>query len=142
MPDVNCQHIISLALVKGGVSFEDSHSFERMKDPGVRAVKERVELVADKGLMDPAAPRSGKVEVTLKGGRTVSHFTRHAPGTRENPLTTEEVNAKARMLMAPVLGKAPTEEIIKRVNDLEKVKNVRELTKFLTRRKAKGGRRK
>src|SRR5262245_30521393 len=31
MPDVNCQHIIALALVEGGVSFEDSHSYDRMK---------------------------------------------------------------------------------------------------------------
>jgi 2-methylcitrate dehydratase PrpD len=132
MPDVNCQHIIALALVEGTVSFEDSHSYERMKDPKVRAVKERVELIADKSLMDPEAPRSGRVEVTLKGGRTVSHFTRHAPGTKENPLDTEAVNAKARLLMAPVLGAASTEEIIRRVNELEAVKDVRELQPFLT----------
>ena len=106
MPDVNCQHIIAVALVDGSVSFEDSHSYERMEDPQVRAVKERVELVADRALMDPAAPRSGLVEVTLRDGRTVSHFTRHAPGTKENPLDTEGVNAKARDLMAPVLGDA------------------------------------
>src|SRR5258705_7868080 len=73
MPDVNCQHIISLALVDGTVSFEGSHSYERMKDPEVRAVKERVQLIADRALMDRAAPRSGRVEVTLKDGRTVSH---------------------------------------------------------------------
>ena len=132
MPDVNCQHIIALALVEGAVSFEDSHSYERMKDPKVRAVKERVELVADKSLMDPEAPRSSRVEVTLKGGRTVSHFTRHAPGTKENPLATEEVNAKARSLMAPVLGAGPTEEVIRRANALEAVKDVRELRPFLT----------
>jgi 2-methylcitrate dehydratase PrpD len=132
MPDVNCQHIIALALVEGAVSFEDSHSYERMKDPKVRAAKERVELVADKSLMDPEAPRSGRVEVKLKDGRTVSHFTRHAPGTKENPLTTEEVNAKARSLMAPVLGADPTEEVIRRVNALEAVKDVRELRPFLT----------
>mgnify|MGYP006353304943 CR=1 FL=1 len=58
MPDVNCQHIIALALVAGGVSFEDSHSYERMADPTVRAVKERVQLIADPDRMDPAAPRS------------------------------------------------------------------------------------
>ena len=65
MPDVNCQHIIAVALVDGTVSFEDSHSYERMEDPKVRAVKERVQLIADRALMDPAAPRSGRVEVTL-----------------------------------------------------------------------------
>ncbi len=67
MPDVNCQHIIAVALVDGTVSFEDSHSYERMKDPKVRAAKERVQLIADPKLMDPAAPRSGLVEVTLRG---------------------------------------------------------------------------
>ena len=77
------------------------------------------ELVADRALMDPAAPRSGRVEVTLRDGRTVSHFTRHAPGTKENPLDTAGVNAKARSLMAPVLGARRTAAVIERVNALE-----------------------
>src|SRR5688500_2664931 len=51
MPDVNCQHIIAVALVKGRVSFEDSHSYEQMKDPTLRAAKERVQLIADQALM-------------------------------------------------------------------------------------------
>ena len=131
MPDVNCQHIIAMALVDGTVSFEDSHSYERMADPKVRAAKERVQLIADRELMDPAAPRSGRVEVTLKDGRTVSHFTRHAPGTKENPLDTEGVNAKARLLMAPVLGAGRTEEVIRRVNALEALDDVRGLRPFL-----------
>jgi len=133
MPDVNCQHIIALALVKGTISFEDSHSYARMADPQVRAVKERVQLIADRDLMDPAAPRSGRVEVTLRDGRTVSRFTRHAPGTTENPLDTESVNAKARLLMAPVLGAEQTEGVIRRVNALETLADVRELRPFLAR---------
>ena len=116
MPDSCCQHIIALALVDGAVSFEDSHSYERMADPKVRAVRDRVELIADPALMDRAAPRSGRVEVKLRDGRTVSHFTRHAPGTKENPLDTESVNKKARLLMAPVLGNERTEQVIQRVN--------------------------
>ena len=131
MPDVNCQHIIAVALVDGTVSFEDSHSYERMADPQVRAVKERVQLVADRALMDPDAPRSGLVEVTLRDGRTVSHFTRHAPGTKENPLDTEGVNAKARGLMAPVLGARRTEALIRRVNALEDLDDVRTLRPLL-----------
>src|SRR3989338_5502464 len=134
MPDVNCQHIIAVALVDGTVSFSDSHSYERMADPQVRAVTERVQLVADRALMDPAAPRRVLVEVPLGDGRTLSHFTRHAPGTKENPLDTEGVNAKARLLMAPVLGAEPTEEIIRRVNALEELDDARELRPYLTRR--------
>ena len=132
MPDVNCQHIIAVALVKGRVSFEDSHSYEQMANPQIRAAKERVQLIPDPALMDPQAPRSGRVEVTLNDGRTVSHFTRHAPGTKENPMDTEGVNAKARLLMEPVLGASKTEELIRRVNVLETLANVRELRQFLS----------
>lgn len=133
MPDVNCQHIIAVALVNGTVSFSDSHSYERMADPKVRAAKQRVQLIADPKLMDPAAPRSGRVEVTLRDGRTVSHFTRHAPGTKENPMDTESVNAKARLLMEPVLGAEQTEGVIRRVNAAEELDDVRELRRFLAR---------
>jgi len=133
MPDVNCQHIIAVALVDGTVSFEDSHSYERMKDPAVRAAKERVQLIADQALVDPAAPRSGNVEVILKDGRSVRHFTRHAPGTMENPMDTGSVNAKARLLMAPVLGAEQAEGVIRRVNALEELADARELRRFLAR---------
>jgi 2-methylcitrate dehydratase PrpD len=132
MPDVNLQYIIALALVDGAVSFANSHSYERMADPQIRAVKERVQLVADRKLMDPAAPRSGMVEVTLKDGRTVSHFTRFPPGTKENPLNTGGVNAKVRDLMAPVLGAERTTNLIQRVNALEDVRDVRDLRPLFT----------
>lgn len=134
MPDVNCQHLMAVALIDGTVSFDMSHSRERMADPQVRAVKARVELVGDPALMDPTEPRSGRVDVTLQDGRTVSHFTRHPPGTKENPLDTPRVNEKARGLIAPVLGARQADAIIERVNALEDVRNVRELIALMTRR--------
>jgi 2-methylcitrate dehydratase PrpD len=132
MPDVNLQYILAVALVDGTVSFAASHSRERMQEPEVRAVIERVRLIGDRALMDPAAPRSGRVEVTLRGGRVVSHFTRHPPGTKENPLTTEGVNAKARSLIEPVLGVTKTSAIINRIQALEELGSVRDLMPLLT----------
>ncbi|HVH25253.1 MAG TPA: MmgE/PrpD family protein [Vicinamibacterales bacterium] len=132
MPDVNLQYVIAVALVDGTLSFADSHSHERMEDPQIRAAKDRVQLVADRALMVPEAPRSGLVEVTLRDGRTVSHFTRHPPGTKENPLNTDAVNEKARGLIEPVLGARRTEAIIQRVNALEGVANLRDLRSLLT----------
>jgi len=98
-----------------------------MSDPELLAVKERVSLVPSAALMDRDAPRSAKVEVVLNDGRTVEHFTPHAYGTRQNPMDTENVNKKARDLLEPVLGSTRTEEIIRRVNELEKVADVNEL---------------
>ena len=42
-------------------------------------------------------------------------------------MDTENVNKKARDLLEPVLGSTRTEEIIRRVSELEKVADVNEL---------------
>lgn len=131
MPDVNCQYLIATALVDGAVSFAHSHSREHMADPQIRAVMQRVQVTGDPKLNDPAAPRSGLVEVTLRDGKTVSHFTRFPPGTKENPVDTEKMNAKARDLMTPVLGASKTEAVIRQVNGLEALASVRELASSL-----------
>jgi 2-methylcitrate dehydratase PrpD len=131
MPDVNLQYAIAVALIDGTLSFDASHSYERMQDAQVQSVKQRVQLVGDRSLMDPDAPRSGRVDVTLRDGRTVSHFTRHAPGTKENPLDTAGVSAKARALMTPVLGASRTNAVIDQSNNLDQVRSIRELTKLL-----------
>lgn len=127
MPDVNCQYLMATALVDGGVSFANSHSREHMAAPEIRAVMERIKVIGDPKLNDPAAPRGGIVEVVLKDGRTVSKYTRFPPGTKENPLDTEAVNAKARDLMAPVLGAERAEAAIRQFNKLEQVGDVGEL---------------
>jgi len=132
MPDVNCQHLVSVALARGAVSFEDSHSRPLMQDPAILAIKRKVELVGDRALMDPEAPRSGFVEVTMTGGRKVNHFTRHPPGTKENPLDTAGVNAKVRDLMEPVLGAQKTQALIAQINTLETLDDIRKLRPLLT----------
>lgn len=127
MPDVNCQYIIAVGLIEGAVSFVHSHSREHMADPQVRAVMDRVKVVADPTLK----MRNALVEVTLRNGRTVNHFTPYPPGTKENPLDTGRVNAKAEELMTPVLGAKRTEALVQRVNTLEEVGNMRELIRSL-----------
>jgi 2-methylcitrate dehydratase PrpD len=132
MPDVNCQYILAVGLIDGAVSFADSHSHERMKDPRVLAVKQRIELVADRALMDPDAPRSGRVEVTLRDGRQLSHFTRFAPGTKENPLDADGVNAKVRDLIVPVVGVRRSDEIIRSVHAIETFNDMKVFVRLLT----------
>ena len=131
MPDVNLQYAIAVALIDGTLSFEASHSYERMRDPQVQAIKQRIQLVADRSLMDPAAPRSGRVDVTLSDGRRFDHFTPHPPGTKENPLDSSAVVRKARELMLPVIGSRRTEAVIDYVNHLERLRSVRELAAVL-----------
>jgi hypothetical protein len=54
-------------------------------------------------------------------------------GTAENPMSREEVIAKSRDLMSPVLGEAKCTSLIEKVLNLESLKNVRELRPLLQR---------
>ncbi len=49
----------------------------------------------------------------------------------ENPLDTAGVNDKARALMVPVIGVRRTDAVIERVNDLDRLRSVRELAGLL-----------
>ena len=69
--------------------------------------------------------------MTLKDGKTVTHFTRFPPGTKENPLDNEKMKTKARDLITPVLGAAKTEAVLEQVNNLENVASVRDLVRSL-----------
>ena len=132
MPDVNCPHLVAVALVKGAVSFVDSHDQALMHDPKILEQRAKVTVTGDAALMDPAAPRGAIVEVTLTDGRKVDHFTKFPPGTKENPLSTEVVSAKARDLIAPVLGSDKTEKLIQQINKLETVDDIRLLRPLMT----------
>ncbi len=134
MPDVNVQHLIAVALIDGTVSFEMSHSRERMDDPAVLAVRSRVQLIADKSLVDPEAPRSALVEVTVADGKVVKHFTKYPPGTKENPLDEATVNKKVHGLIAPVISAARADTVIERAATLETQKSMRDLIALMTLR--------
>jgi 2-methylcitrate dehydratase PrpD len=103
-----------------------------MHDPRIAQQRAKITVTPDAALMDPAAPRGAIVEVTMMDGRKVDHFTRFPPGTKENPLSTEVVSAKARDLMAPVLGAKKAERLIGLINKLETVKDINQLRPLIT----------
>ena len=103
-----------------------------MHDPKILEQRAKVVVTGEPALMDPAAPRGAIVEVTLTDGRKVDHFTKFPPGTKENPLSTEAVSAKARDLIAPVLGADNTEKLIQQINKLETVDDIRVLRSLIT----------
>jgi len=94
-------------------------------------MKEKVELVPEASLVMAEAPRQAIVEVTTKDGRTLTHHTKYAPGTPQNPLDTASVTTKALDLMTPVLGKSHTEELIDKMLNIEKVTSIRDLRPLL-----------
>jgi hypothetical protein len=55
-------------------------------------------------------------------------------GTTKNPMPREEVVAKARDLITPVLGPAACTSLIDKVFDVESLKDIRELRPLLQRK--------
>jgi 2-methylcitrate dehydratase PrpD len=89
--------------------------------------------VGDEALDRRLPDRSAIVELTFTDGTRLTEQVDAVRGTAENPMTPDEVLAKSRDLIAPVLGSAACAKLIDQVMDLEKVKNVRELRPLLQR---------
>jgi 2-methylcitrate dehydratase PrpD len=71
--------------------------------------------------------------VTLADGAHLSQRVDNVRGTPENPMSREEIAAKARDLITPVLGAAKCTNLIQKIFDLEGVKDIRELRPLLQR---------
>jgi 2-methylcitrate dehydratase PrpD len=125
--------MVAVMLIDKTVTFQAAHDRDRMKDPNLLRQRAKVELIPDAELERQYPKRETIVEVTLAGGQTLTERVEAVRGTAENPMTREEVVAKCRALMAPVLGAAASAKVIDRVMALEGVKNVRELGALLQR---------
>ena len=131
IPDICLQHMIAVMLIDKTASFKSAHDTARMKDPEILRQRAKVQLVGDEGLEKLMPRRVGIVEVTLNDGMKFSERVDNVRGTMENPMPREEVIAKARDLIAPVLGAATSQKLIDKVFDIENVKSVLELRPLL-----------
>ncbi|MBV8031412.1 MAG: MmgE/PrpD family protein, partial [Betaproteobacteria bacterium] len=133
MPDISLQHMVAVMLVDGTVSFAAAHDSARMKDPQILAQRAKVELHADARIDAVRPRRESIVEITFRDGTRMEEWIKDVRGTAENPMTREEVVAKARDLMVPVLGREKAGKLIETVLRLEALGSVRELRPLLQR---------
>jgi 2-methylcitrate dehydratase PrpD len=133
MPDICLQYMVAVMLLDKTATFRSAHDKGRMKDPAVLRQRAKVEVVADPRIDARRPRREAIVEVTLVDGTQLSEWVRDVRGTAENPMPRDEVVAKARDLIAPVLGGAACVTLIDKVLALENVKDIRELRPVLQR---------
>ena len=74
------------------------------------------------------------IGIRLKDGRTVSRRVEFAKGTRENPLTADEVRAKYFRLTGPVAPRARAEAIMTAVDGLDRARDLTRLASLLRRK--------
>jgi len=124
MPDVCIQHMLAVMMIDKTATFRSAHDKPRMQDPGVLRQRAKVRL-------DPRAEKL--VVITLNDGTRMGEDVSAVLGTAGNPMSRDQVIAKCRDLMVPVLGTSATAKLIERALDLENVKSVRELRSLLQR---------
>jgi len=133
MPDICAQHMAAVMLLDKTVTFKSAHDQARMKDPAVLRERAKVQLVPDEALSKFLPTRAAKVEITLADGTQLSEQVDAVRGTAKNPMGKDEVLAKARDLITPVLGESKCADLIEKISNLENVKDIRELRKSLQR---------
>jgi 2-methylcitrate dehydratase PrpD len=133
MPNISLQHMMAVMLVDSTVSFEAAHDKARMKDPAVLREKQKIQLVPDEELEKLYPKRVTIVEVVLKDGKHFEQRVEAVKGTAENPMTRNEVVAKAKDLITPFFGASPTERLIDTIINLEKVTDIRTMRPLLQR---------
>ncbi|GAC1628039.1 MAG: MmgE/PrpD family protein [Candidatus Acidiferrum sp.] len=133
MPDICLQHMIAVMLVDKNVTFRSAHDKPRMNDSSILLARQKVRLVPDEQLERRLPRREAIVEVTFNDGTKISEHVDAVRGSAENPMSREEVVAKSRDLISPVLGTDTCAKLIEKIIGLEKVKNVSELRPLLQR---------
>jgi len=130
MPDVNVQHMMAVMLIDKDATFKAAHDVARMKDPAILRERAKVKLVPGgaRGSVQPPL-----VQVRLADGTTVSEDVKAVLGTVDNPMTREQIVAKCRSLMTPIIGAAAGNRVIDTVLSLETVSNIRTLRPLLQR---------
>ena len=133
IPDISLQYMLAVMLIDKTASFRAAHDNARMHDPAVLRERAKIQLVPDADLEKLLPKRVAIVEVTFTDGTHASERVDAVRGTAENPMSREEVVAKARDLMGSVLGAANGTTLINKVLALESVKDIRELRPLLQR---------
>ena len=133
IPDICLQHMMAVMVMDKTVTFSSAHDKARLKDPATLREREKVKLIADEQLERLMPLRVAIVEVQLTEGGHLTQRVDSVRGTPNNAMTGEEIVAKSRDLIAPILGPAQCAKLIERVLNLERVKDIRELRPLLQR---------
>ena len=133
IPDICLQHLVAVMLVDKTVTFRSAHETARMKDAAILRHRAKVHLIPDEALERRMPRRETDVEIVMNDGTRFTEHVASVRGTFDNPMSREEVIAKARDLMNPVLGAGTTTRLIDTIFNLENVKNLRDLRPLLQR---------
>lgn len=128
MADINCQYLVAGTLLDGGFSFEMAHDQARMTDPATEVLLSKITLVPDDALR---GTRGGRVVIRRGSGERLESRVESVRGTVADPMSEEEVVAKAHDLLRQHLSEDESRDLIRRLLDYQAIDDVRDLRPLL-----------
>ena len=120
---MNLAYIAAVTLTDGD-AFVDQFTEQRIRDPQLVALADRVEVIADPAIdaKGDAYRHSIRIQVTLTDGRVLGDARQNAKGSFTQPLSREEIEEKFERLAGKVLSGErihKLQETVYRVDTLE-----------------------
>lgn len=116
--------------VNGGNGFWD-YPRVNLKDPALLASARKVHcVVADRNEW-AAVDKGAGIEVETIDGRRLREIVAYSKGLPENPMSEDEVKAKFRSLVEPILSVRQAQQIIDAVDRIESIEDIDELARLL-----------
>lgn len=134
IPDICLQHTVAMMLLDGTVSFVSAHDRDRLKDPATLRERAKVQLIPDGDLQGLMPLRVAIVDVVLIDDTHLRQRVDNVRGTPKNPMTRDEVVAKATDLIAPVIGETQGAKLVDSILHFEDLPDVRRLRPLLQRK--------
>ena len=133
------QYVVARALRDGAVRLGDFEDDAHL-DPAVRALMAKTIVRPHPDMADDAVAQFGvEVRVTLKGGRVVARRVDNLVGRGgDNPMSDEELWEKFHDCARRVLPRPDIMPLFERLESLEKVSDIADLTRMLARRSVPG----
>ncbi|MEA2008835.1 MAG: MmgE/PrpD family protein, partial [Chloroflexota bacterium] len=124
--DHSLPYVIAAAVADGNV-LPDSFSDEKLRDPRIWALLDKIRVVADPQIdaLFPGVKRA-RVSITTTEGATHTAQVDHAKGSPQNPLSDDEIVAKFRANAAKVFTKDRQDAIIEATWNFEEVEDIGE----------------
>lgn len=120
-------YVVATALLYGSVRLA-AFTDERLQDPSIRALMQRIQLTVDPEL-DAAFPgqRAARVRLVSHDGCSREFLQPTRKGDPDAPLSDDDLSAKFLELAEPILGPEKTAVLLGRIWSLEALPSIREL---------------
>jgi 2-methylcitrate dehydratase PrpD len=123
-------YIVARAMIDGKVSL-DAFTDSAVRDSQVLQLAGRVDMTLDNELRDDAGYRPCKVSIRLKDGQSFAKTVEHARGSREVPLSPQELRNKFSECARRRINDQTIDAALKQLERLETLQDIRPLCKFL-----------